>query len=315
MKNIINHRKLDEVALAPFAQRITKDKIDTCLISEKSLTVLQYYKNRKMAEKLHKVNSVTKSVLSILVGIAIDQGAIAGIDQPIRDFLPNCPQDKQELTIEHLLTMTPGFDWPEFGAWGGRPFPMINSKDWVQFVLERDMLTSPGQTMFYNSGCSHLLSAIVQKAVGMSLTQFAERQLFKPLGIQEYDWHIDSKGIIIGGFGLSLKARDMLNIGRLMLLEGVWKEQRIVSAEWVQASSLAGFHTHSKIGAYGYHWWILADESGHPVEPYTYFAMGYGGQYIIVVPKHELVVSMTSELYRDTFRPLSYFRELILPIL
>lgn len=315
MKHTINMDEWKQRALSPFVQRITKDKIDTCFISKNNVPLLQYTKNRKMAEKLHKVNSVSKSVLSILIGIAIDQGAIIGIEQPIRDFFPNCPVDKQETTIEHLLTMTPGFDWPEFGDWGGRPFPMINSKDWVRFVLERSMQTTPGQHMAYNSGCSHLLSAIVQKATGTSLNHFAEQHLFKPLGIKEYVWHTDSKGITIGGFGLLLKAVDMVKLGQFMQQMGRWSDQQLLSAAWVEASTLARSHTYPKIGSYGYHWWILTDESHQPTVPNTYFAMGYGGQYIIVVPQHELVVTMTSELYRDTFRPLQYFREFILPIL
>lgn len=295
--------------LTELEKKIKKDKITSCLIQHEDSLVFQYYKNNKMKDKQHKVNSVTKSVLSILVGIAIDCGDLEGVHQPIADFFPNLTDWQKQLTIEHLLTMTPGFDWPEFTSWGGRAMPMINSRDWVQFILERPKVEAPGERMHYNSGCSHLLSAILQKATGLPLTGYADSYLFKPLGIKDYKWYSDAKGIVIGGFGLSLIADDMLKIGQLMLQEGNWNGQTVVSKDWLKESILPRFHTYNKIGTYGYHWWILTDEQHQPAQPSAYFAMGYGGQYIIVVPEHQLIVTFTSDLYNDTFKPLSYFKK------
>jgi CubicO group peptidase (beta-lactamase class C family) len=289
-------------------KQIKKDKINTCLIFHKDSIVFEYYKNGKMREKLHKVNSVTKSILSILVGIAIDRKELEGVNLSISRFFPEISDSKARITIENLLTMSPGLFWPEFGEWGGRPFPMINSKDWVKFFLEREIVEPPGQHMYYNSGCSHLLSAILQKATGTSLIEYAKQYLFKPLGIEDFQWHTDSKGIAIGGFGLSLKAIDMLKIGKLMLQNGKYMNQVVVSDNWVKESTLPRYHTYNKIGSYGYHWWIMTDNSNQPINPHTYFAMGYGGQYIIVVPEYELVVTFTSELYNKTFRPLDFFK-------
>jgi CubicO group peptidase (beta-lactamase class C family) len=288
---------------------IKKDKITSCLIQHENSLVFEYYKNNKMKDKQHKVNSVTKSVLSILVGIAIDRGDIKGVHQPIADFFPNLTDWQKQLTLEHLLTMTPGFDWPEFSSWGGRPMPMINSRDWVRFILERSIVEPPGESMHYNSGCSHLLSAILQKAAGMSLTEYAEAYLFNPLGIKDYTWYSDAKGIVIGGFGLSLKAENMLKLGQLMLQEGTWNGHKVVSKDWVMESTIPRFHTYNKIGSYGYHWWILTDDDHQPAQPPAYFAMGYGGQYIIVAPKNQLIVTFTSDLYTDTFKPLRYFKK------
>ncbi|MGE8204661.1 serine hydrolase domain-containing protein [Heyndrickxia sp. NPDC080065] len=288
-------------------QEIKKVKIASCLIHHENEMVFQYFKNKKMENKLFQMHSVTKSVISILMGIAIDKGKIDSIKAPISNYLSNVPEDKRNITMEHLLTMTPGYEWGEFGEWGGRPFPMINSKNWVKFVLEKNMETEPGMKMAYNSGASHLLSAILQKAANDKSSAYAEKELFKPLGITDYRWYEDSKGISIGGFGLCLKSKDMLKIGIMMLERGGWSNKQLVSDEWVSSSTTAKYHTYDHIGSYGYHWWVLTDES-----PNIFFAMGFGGQYIIVSPSHKLVVVFTSELYNDTFFPLHIFRKHIL---
>jgi CubicO group peptidase (beta-lactamase class C family) len=293
-------------------KKFTKEKINSCLVLHENKVIYEFFRNNKQKQKLHKVNSVTKSVLSILIGIAIDQGKINCVKQPIADFFECLEESKKAITVEHLLTMTPGFDWPEFTSWGGRPMPMINSKDWVKFVLEREMIEEPGVNMHYNSGASHLLSAILQKAAGEPLTNFAEKYLFQPLQIKNYSWHSDSKGIAIGGFGLSLNPFDLLKIGKLMLSNGKWETKRIVSEEWIQKST-APKYTGPYFGMYGYHWWILSDEDHAPVSPHAFFAMGYGDQYIIVVPEKYLVAIYTSDNYAETHIPLDYFKTEILP--
>jgi CubicO group peptidase (beta-lactamase class C family) len=290
-------------------KKFTKDKINSCLIYYKNSIVYEYYRNNKLKEKLHKVNSVTKSVTSILIGIAIDKGFLKGVTQPISDFFPDMKEEKKGITIEHLLTMTPGLDWPEFSTWGGRTMPMINSKDWVKFILERKMIEEPGENMYYNSGASHLLSAILQKATGQKATDFAETYLFHPLGIKEYDWYSDSKGIVIGGFGLSLKAEDMLKIGKFMLQRGCWEGKAILNESWIETSTSPKFATNYKYGFYGYHWWVLENENK---KHHTFFAMGYGGQYIIIAPEYELITVFTSDNYANAIHPLNYFKNEIL---
>jgi CubicO group peptidase (beta-lactamase class C family) len=290
-------------------KKFTRDKINSCLVYYKDTLVYEYYRNKKLKEKVHKVNSVTKSVMSILIGIAIDKGYINGVSQSISDFFPNMEESKRRITIEHLLTMTPGLDWPEFSTWGGRPMPMINSKDWVKFISERKMIEEPGENMYYNSGASHLLSAILQKATGQKATEFAENYLFHPLGIKEYDWYSDSKGIVIGGFGLSLKAEDMLKIGKFMLQGGYWENKAILSKSWIETSTSPKIATNYKFGFYGYHWWVLENENK---KQHTFYAMGYGGQYIIIAPEYELITVFTSDNYADAIHPLTYFKSEIL---
>jgi CubicO group peptidase (beta-lactamase class C family) len=304
--------KFDSVLLNRLEQEVKKEKISSCLIYHKDQTIFHYYKNRKIMKKLCKCNSVTKSIISILIGIAIDRGEIESIHVPISTYFPYLEGNKKNITIEHLLTMAAGYEWEEFGAWGGRPFPMINSKDWVKFVLAREMETIPGTRMLYDSGASHLLSAIVQRATGSTVASYAEKVLFKPLGITEYQWYEDSKGISIGGFGLCLKAEDILKIGIMMMNDGIWSKKRIISHDWVSSSTIARFHTYNHIGAYGYHWWVLTNENGEVYDNNIFFAMGYAGQYIIVSPSDKFVVVFTSDLYNDTFLPLRLFRKLFI---
>jgi CubicO group peptidase (beta-lactamase class C family) len=293
-------------------KQLKKEKITSCLISINDELVFNFYKNKKMETKLHKINSVTKSILSILVGIAIDRKELENIHLPITKFFPILAQNHPEITIEHLLTMSPGIHWPEFSDWGGTCLPMSNSPNWIKFFFERDIIENPGKTMQYNSGCSHLLSAILKRVTGKSLKEYAVEHLFNPLQIHDFIWHSDSKGITIGGFGLYLKPADMMKIGKLVLQNGTWKSKVIVSESWIKQSTVAKLHTYNRIGSYGYHWWILTDEHNKPMKPDAFFAMGYGGQYIIVVPKYNLITTVTSELELKPLLPLTYFKEIIL---
>ncbi|WP_373230958.1 serine hydrolase domain-containing protein [Cohnella sp.] len=299
--------------LGPFIQKVSKAKIDYCKITVCDQVVFSHARNSHSEHKLHKINSITKSVLSLLIGIAIDRKQLDSVHMPLSDFFPEVKTNSEiTLTIEHLLTMTTGWDWPEMGDWGGKPMPMINSKDWIKFILARPMKDKPGTRMLYNSGSSHLLSAILQKITGMNTDQYAEKYLFKPMGITDSRWYADSKGIIIGGFGLELRAPDLHKLGQLMLGKGRIGGDVIVSEGWIDQSVKARFHTYDHIGSYGYHWWILNEGNEPLADPYTYFAMGYGGQYIFVVPEHELIVTFASTLYKQTFLPYRIFKEFIL---
>ncbi len=248
--------------------------------------------------------------MSLLVGIAVDRGELAGTGMTLSDFFPDVRgTDKASVTIDHLLTMSPGWDWPEMGDWGGRPFPMINSPNWVRFIFDRPMVAEPGTVMRYDSGSSHLLSAILQQVTGMPTSAYADARLFRPLGIDRYRWYADSKGIVIGGFGLELCGPDLAKLGRLALDGGRWGDRPVVPSAWIEATTEPRLHTYDHIGSYASHWWVMTDEERRPVEPRVYFAMGYGGQYVIVVPDESLVVTFASTMYKSTFQPLRLFRD------
>lgn len=220
----------------------------------------------------HDVRSIAKSVVSILVGIALDEGLISSVDQPILDLLStrtitNQDSRKQAITIAHLLTMTSGLAQTDSDSG-----LMFQSPDWVQYTLEGPMVAEPGTVFNYSTGNYHLLSAILQQVTGMSTLDYARQKLFGPLGISDVLWAFDPQGITTGGMGLRLTMADLLKLGQLYLQRG----QQIVSSAWVEASTTP-YTEH-----YGYGWWI--DEP-----PGTFFAAGYGGRLVYVVPSADLV--------------------------
>ena len=201
----MGHSSKNQVELdrGRLSETLKKEKIHSCLISRNNELVYQFFKNRKAEKKLHKINSCTKSVTSCLIGIAHEQELIPDLNESIASYFPTVLNDsderKQLITIDDLLTMTAGFDWPQ----------MIHSSNWVKYVLERPLLNEPGEVMNYNSGCSHLLLAILQKAAGLSAYDFAVHHLFTPLDFDDFIWHKDPQGVNIGGFGLHLTVQDM----------------------------------------------------------------------------------------------------------
>jgi CubicO group peptidase (beta-lactamase class C family) len=261
--------------------------LDSVLVIRNGAIVAEAYYPPYREDTKHELYSCTKSFCATLVGIAIDQGHIAGVDEPALSLLPGRTFEevdarKEAMTLEDLLTMTSGLDWPE-----GDPIyrAMYQSPDWVRYVLGRPMVAAPGTAFNYNSGASHVLSAIVQQATGTPTLRYAQKHLFGPLGI-DARWGVDSQGIAIGGWGLQLTPRDMARLGLLYLDEGVWEGQRIVSAEWVRAATSKHVETDGELG-YGYQWWTYPTHG-------AYAALGRGGQMIFVWPQERIVVVFTA---------------------
>ena len=283
--------------------------------------MLEHYREPQIAEELSKINSCTKSVLSALISIAIDKQILPHPETSILSFFPTIIEDKdvrkREITIGHLLTMTAGFNWTEFG--GQNSFPtMTRTADWVQFVLSQPLAHTPGTEMTYNSGCSQLLSAILSQATGQTVAEFAEAQLFQPLGIESYRWDTDPQGIHTGGFGLYLKPEDMLKFGLLYLQQGRWEDQQIILPDTIRQSTRPYVvANHPQKGYYGWHWWVSSFNAGTEQQaneiPY-YFALGFMGQHIIVVPDYELVAVITADKYKKG-SPANVFGRYIVPAL
>ncbi|WP_427051614.1 serine hydrolase domain-containing protein [Paenibacillus sp. TC-CSREp1] len=306
----MNSKILDE-----FARSIKKAKIKSCLIMREDRLVFEYYKNRKIENNPQKINSCTKSILSILIGIALDKGYIKSIAEPVSSFFPelmNILDDprKRHITIEDLLTMSAGFEWPEFGEWNYST-PMVFSSDIIKFVFERNLENDRGEKMNYNSGCSHVLTAILQKTTGMKAIEFANLHLFKPLGITNVQWYEDSKGINRGGDGLTMTTVDMLKMGTLYLQEGNWKNKSIVSSDWLRKSTQPYYLTYESIGYYAYHWWVrnLNINNAEVSSTEMIFALGFGGQYICIIPGLSMVIAITSDMYEDSLKPLRILEE------
>ena len=263
--------------------------VDSIVVVRHGHIVFEMYGPGYSPNKRHKIHSVTKSVMSMLVGIAIDQGAIEGLDVPLTELLPNyttaTPEPrKEQITLEHLLTMSDGIDWHEhslpYEHPNNRVSQMSSSADAVQYILDRPMEREPGEAWAYNSGASILLGAAVEQATGRDLLLFARETLFNPIGIGPVHWERTAGGHYQTGGGLSMTPRDMGRLGYLMLHNGMWDGQQILSADWVARSTAAHYPADGPIG-YGYQWWILPEGRG-------YRADGLYEQRIYVLPKADI---------------------------
>jgi CubicO group peptidase (beta-lactamase class C family) len=244
---------------------------------------------------LHDMASVTKSFTTTLIGIAADEGLL-DLDQPILSFFPgrtvaNRDEWKEQITVRHLVSMSSGLDCNNERGDNQSVEEMVASKDWVQFVLDLKVTHEPGTVFEYFSPGTHLLSAILTHATGMSALEFAKQNLFGPLGITKVYWPADPAGITYGWGGLCLLPQDAAKLGYLWLNDGVWDERQIVSHRWVENAVKSQVPTGSTNG-YGYGWWLNAF-GGSP----SYKAFGAGGQEVLVVPGMDLVIVKTGGGY------------------
>ena len=252
---------------------------------------------------LHYLASDTKSFTSALVGLAVDRDFIINIDTTVFAFLPQHADlrtaEKDKLTIEHFLTMSAGLQYDEWSY----PYTdsrndhvrMNNSSDPVRFVLGLPVEAEPGTKFVYNSGLSITLGAIIEKASGLRLNQFAQTYLFSPLQITNYYWYQYPNGTFQTGGGLNMLPRDMAKFGQLYLNGGVWNGARIISQEWVARSTSAHISVDSYWN-YGYQWWLRTYQLNTAKYP-SFSARGWGGQYIIVFPDFEMVLVFTGGNY------------------
>jgi CubicO group peptidase (beta-lactamase class C family) len=265
-------------------------RLRSLLVSHRGEIVLERYYNGTRAGQLANIKSASKSLISALVGIAVSRGSIKSIEQPIADYFPELAKDsdkrKREITIEDLLTMRSGLESTSgrnYGAW-------VTSRNWVRYVLNRPVTDGPGTRVEYSTGSSHLLSAILTKATGMSTWRFAQEQLAKPLGFTLARWPQDPQGIFFGGNEMLMTPRQMAAFGQLYLNEGRVGQRQLLPKAWIERSFVP--RGRSRWGSdreYGYGWWIR-ELGGRD----TYYAWGYGGQFVFVVPDADLVVVTTS---------------------
>lgn len=232
------------------------------------------------------VASVTKSVVSLLVGIALKKNRIDDIDDPIRKYLPAYFTDvtdplKRSITVRHLLTMQHGLQWNETSD---RLFG-----NYVQFAVDLPMDTVPGTKFTYSSAAYHLLSAVLTQATGQSTLAFAQDQLFGPLDIHGFTWNADPQGIYLGGVGLYLKPRDMAKIAMMTAQCGQYHYDIVVPSSWIAVSTSAQVQAEWPYDAnYGFGWWI-ASHDNHAVA----IARGFGGQTLYVIPDVAIVATTT----------------------
>ena len=285
---------MDSTVLAEMLEEINESypSIKSVTIIRNENVVLDAYVYPNSGNSLYQINSIVKSILSLLFGIAIDQGYIESVNQPLTDFFPEESMDnfdyrKEIITLEHLLTMTPGldcrdsyqFDWD----WSDPQWLLIN--DWVQYFIDLPMVSTPGNRFAYCNSDARVLSVILTKATGMTAQVFANKYLFGPLGLRIDSWNNFQGVYTDGARGIRIRPIDLARVGQLVLNGGVWEGQRVVSEEWVEQSTQQYIEGNLE-AYYGYLWWV--NESGF------YSGIGYGGQYLYVVPWADLVVVFTS---------------------
>jgi CubicO group peptidase (beta-lactamase class C family) len=279
---------------------------------------------------LHCIQSDTKSITSACIGIAIDKGFIESVHQSIFDYLPEHQQfnteERDKITIEHLLTMTSGLDWQEWSAsYSSKDNPMIgiwfSDKDPITYILDRSMKNEPGTHFTYYGGNMILLGEIIKNATGMDIDKFSARYLFEPLGIDSFDWwNRFENGVIEAASGLKITPRDMVKVGAMFLNNGVWKGQRIISEPWVEKSANAfpinrGIDVPGEDGGklgYAYSWWTKQySDSGQIIN--MFLALGWGGQKIMVLPEVNTVVVFTGGSYTSEVRNFSILEKYVIP--
>ncbi len=270
---------------------------------------------------LHDLRSVTKSIVSLLYGIALAAGKVAPPEAVLvtqfRDYgdLAADPARRQ-MTVAHALTMTIGTEWdedaPYTGPWNSE-IAMNMAGDRNRFILDRPLQHKPGSTWLYNGGTTALLSDLIERGSGQNLLSYAKEALFQPLGIADVEWVCESDGRFAAASGLRLLPRDLAKIGRLILQQGKWEGEQVVPASWLQQS----FEPQASIDenfSYGYQWWLgrFLESDGHP----WIAGNGNGGQRLIVLPHLDLVVVIMTGNYDQPDQsdiPVALMRDIILP--
>jgi CubicO group peptidase (beta-lactamase class C family) len=283
--------ELDDI----FAAAASNPNLRCLIVYKDGKIVKEKYYQSDVANTPHDIRSITKSVMATLVGIAIDKGYIQSEEKPIGDYLKayltTIDTAKANIKIYNLLTMSSGMFSDELTS-STRYITWFNAPDQLAFTINQPFATKPGQTFYYDSGIAHLTSAVLTQATGTTTYKFAQQYLFKPLGIGDHSWLTDKRGIYNGGAGLELTPYEMLALGKLYLNEGSYNGTQVVSKEWIGKATSSKISTNNAqpFGpSYGYFWWI-----GTAGSTSYYFANGYGGQFIVVVPSENLIVVATN---------------------
>jgi CubicO group peptidase (beta-lactamase class C family) len=276
-------------------------RVHSLLLIKNNKLVLESYFEGWHRNRLQSLRSASKSFASTLIGIAIDKQFISSVEEPLYTFFPEYAdlfiEEKKSIQLKHVLSMTSGFKWNQFDSndESNDENQMGKTDDALRFVIEKDLISTPGKSFLYNSGNSDLLMGVLHNSTGIYADKFAEEHLFKPLGITDYEWITHKNGFINAGWGLFLKPRDMAKLGQLFLDSGLWKGQQVVSKRWVKQAA-SKFITANQWQDYGYQWWLEERTvKGRTIRSIQ--AQGNGGQVIFVVPELNAVVVFTGGNY------------------
>lgn len=284
---------IDSPTLARGFQHVARSRdfrnATSLLVVRNGAVVAEAYFGGADRDTRHDTRSVTKSVTSLVLGIAIADGKIRDVRQPLSDFYPEhlgsgVDARKRAITLEDLLTMRSGLRWNEHAHGDRDPLGMYRSMNSIPYVLHFPASEMPGRVFRYSTGNSQLLAGAIRRGTGKTPFELARERIFEPLGIIGAQWATHADGNSYGGVRLRLTSRDMAKLGQLTLQNGAWNGRQLVPAEWITASTRP--HSASTYGSYGYHWWVRPD---------GYTAQGFGGQYIYVIPAHRLVIVLTAD--------------------
>jgi CubicO group peptidase (beta-lactamase class C family) len=259
-------------------------------------------------DRIHNLASVTKSVTSTLVGLAIHHGHIENVNVPVHKYFPEYEPlfvgEKRDITVGHLLTMTSGWAWSENTDWvaSNDMYGFNVAPDPLAYLVGKALSHAPGTHWVYNGGAVTLLGKVVEKASGMGLEEFSSRYLFGPLGIAAFQWPYLRPDLVAAHGDLKLRPRDMAKLGQVFLDQGLWEGERILEPSWVTESVREAMN-----GGYGFLWW--GDHYRNGYGPYrSYSARGWGGQRIHVFPDLDLVVVFTGGNY-ESWEPVDAIME------
>ena len=338
--------ELDEGRLEGIINRIEKGyykNVHSLIIIHNNGLVLEKYFKGWSRHMHHPCFSMTKSITSALIGIAIENGFIKSVDENLLSFFPeyegriaNLDDRKKAITLKHVLTMSAGFQWDETSSYidkQGNPnlendaMKMAQSDDWIKYMLDLPMSAEPGADFVYNSGCTILLSGILSKTTGMSAEQFASEQLFGPLGITSWEWMTAPDNITNTGWGLSTQPVNMAMFGYLFLKSGRFAGEQVVPEQWVQESSEKHITMNTmpwpmnRMFDYGYQWWRLSDlyldtmwVGSPPTDNDIFYANGFGGQTTFVIPHLDMVITITAWNPSDSALSVVLFNDCLLAV-
>jgi CubicO group peptidase (beta-lactamase class C family) len=309
--------EINDTLLAEMDEAIVENngggsQVDSLVVCYKNQVIHERYFRQYMTNESEvHIYSCTKSVVSALIGIAIDDGSIGGIDDRVLDYFPgvqvgNWDDRKGMITIRDLLSMTSGLEWEDNIDWYG----MSATRDWVSFVLSKPMTADPGTVFQYNSGGFHVLSALLTKATGVTAEEYAKEHLFSLIGMSDGDywWGNDPQGNSIGGTLFHMTTPAMARFGLLYLNHGVWEGKQVVSSDWVAESTRTQFADTHWDWEYGFGWWVFDVGDG-------FSALGSHGQMIYISPNNELVVAFTGRGPDDFLTLSGYISDYIIPCL
>ena len=262
----------------------------SAVIVRNGVVVDTYFKDGYDEASVYTLQSASKSITGALVGIALEQGYIEDVHQPLSDYFPELlsAEDSRwgDITILHLLTHTSGIASTDSAIW----YEWRSSENWLDYLFALPINTEPGRNFDYSTGNTHLLCAVLERATGMPLADYAQQVLFGPMGMTSAGVLTAPEGVGDGGNGFYMTTLDLARFGLLYLEGGLWQDRQIVPAHWVEASTTTQATRSSDGSRYGYQWWVRTF-SGHE----SYVAQGHYGQYVIAVPDLSLLIAINSD--------------------